>query len=172
MGEAASWRVTGLNTFLKKAAAYPSALGDAGTSATVEAAQTGAEYMRDFAMASGTGWEGRNPGDPRSRNPERPRSMIASITYDKSAKQGKNRGSGRESRSARFGWLDTYHEYFGMQNAGFTNVRKRPENKGRTWITGSGGWTEGMRAYEQALDESREVFRDAIARHTRKAWRR
>lgn len=163
----ARWRVTGLNQFQARATAYSDALINTGAKAVVEAAKAGAEEMRAAAMVSGTGWEGRKPGQPRRVTG----AMIDSITYDKNAKRGSSRGSGRSSRSARFGWIDTYDKYFGLQNTGFNNPRKNPDNRGKTWITGSGGYTEGMQAYERGLDVAREVFKQAIEKYTRQAWR-
>lgn len=172
MAKGARWRVTGLQNFQAKATAYEEALADAGEIATTEAAKAGAEEMRRAAMASGTGWEGRGPGQPRSSNPTRNGSMIESITYDKDARRGSSRGSGRLSRSARFGWINTYHKYFGYQNTGFTNVNKNSENRGKTWITGDGGFTEAMGAYEQGYDAARDVFKRLIEKYTYQAWRK
>lgn len=148
--------------------AYADSLDSLGAQAVVNAARLGAETMRSVAEDSGTGWPNGGPaGGPRSDTGD----MIRDITYDKVARRGVSK-SGRVSRTARFGWINRKRDYYLYQDRGFINVKKNPENRGVTWTTGMGGWTEGMAAIELAQLVSRETFRAEMSRLTRKSWRK
>lgn len=169
MASGARWRMTGSKQFVAKATAYSDTLETLGAQVVVNAARLGAETMQDVISSSGTGWDGRlGPADGRIDSG----AMLSDVTYDKRARAGGARLSGRTSRSARFGWLRRFRDYYGYQEEGFVNVLKNEENRNKTWVTGSGGWTEGMGAYATAYYVAREYFRSEIRRITRRTWGR
>lgn len=163
----ARWRMTNSKGFVGKATAYSETLSTTGAQLVVESAAIGAETMQQVIESSGTGWDGRlGPAEGRVDSGQ----MLRDVSYDKQARHGVSRRTGRTSRYARFGWIKNYQDYYGYQNEGFTNLSKSEKNRNITWVTGSGGWTEGMNAYENGLYAAREHFRAGLKRLTKKTW--
>ena len=163
MAKGARWRMTNTQQFVGKATAYSDSLSNTGAQLVVESAALGAETMQHIIETSGTGWEGRlGPNDGRIETGK----MRDSVDYDKRASRGLSRGTGRLSRSARFGWINTMEDYFMYQNEGFTNIAKGyPSADG-----GPPGYTLGMNAYFPAKMIAREHFRAGLKRLTKKTW--
>lgn len=155
--------MTGSQKFTAKATAYSDTLSTLGAAVVVESAALGAEVMRHVISTSGTGWDDRlGPADGRIESGR----MLADVKYDKRAAGGLSRLSGRVSRSARFGWLQRYQDYYGYQEQGFENIYKRKASDDG----GPPGYTLPMNAYATAYYTAREHFRSRIRQITRKSW--
>ena len=169
MARSARWRATKLKQYRSKLTAYSDTLDNLGARAVVDAARIGAETMQEIIATSGTGWENREGRIDTGK-------MIGDVDYQRVATRGLSKGSARVSRSATFGWIRHYEEYYGMQDHGFVNIYKLERNRGETWKTGEGGppvgKTVGMNAYATAHLAAREFFRREINRLTKTAWRK
>lgn len=161
----------GKNDFVARATAFSKNLLTTGAEAAIDAARAGAEEMERVIQISGTGWENK-PGRIDSGN------MLRDVGYERRASRGMSR-SGSASRSATFGWIDGYADYYQYQEEGFVNLRKNRENEGITWggtpFSGTGGppgWTAAMGAYAAGYIAARERLRENINNITRKAWYR
>lgn len=161
---------TNSKRFVQQLTTFEDTLTNLGARVVEQGAEMGATIMREVANNSGTGWPDAREGGPRSDTG----AMIEAIDYDHHYHSGISR-KGRTSRTARFGWINQYRDYFGYQETGFTNLRKNQKNQGVTWVTGTGGppgETEGMNAYETAHQEVKQWFIREMDRITRTAWRR
>jgi len=163
MASKARWRMTGGKNFTGKATAYSETLSNLGAHLVVESAKVGAETMQHIIETSGTGYDGRlgpTGGRVDSGN------MLNSVDYERSATRGASRLSGRVSRSARFGWIKRYEDYFGYQNEGFNNVNKYVESADG----GPAGYTLPMNAYEPAYYAAKMYFKAGIRALTKRSW--
>ena len=159
----ARWRMTNGKNFVGKATAYSATLTNTGAALVVESAAIGAEVMQQIIETTGTGWDGRlGPADGRIDSGD----MVDDVSYDKVAHRGASRSSGRGSRSARFGWIKNYKDYYGYQDQGFENIYKKQESADG----GPAGQTLPMNAYETGFYAAREHFRAGLQRLTRKTW--
>lgn len=164
MAGRARWRMTNGKNFVGKATAYSQTLTTTGAALVVESAAVGAETMQQIIETSGTGWDGRlGPTDGRVDTGQ----MLAAVDYDKRARAGVSR-TGRGSRSARFGWIRDYRDYYGYQDQGFNNIMKKDSSADG----GPPGYTLPMNAYETGFYAAREHFLAGLHRITRKTWGR
>jgi hypothetical protein len=154
--------MTNGKNFVGKATAYSATLTNTGAHLVVEAAAIGAETMQQIIETTGTGWDGRlGPNDGRVDSGH----MLNDVSYDKQAHIGVSR-TGRGSRSARFGWIKNYQDYYGYQDQGFENIAKKmPSEDG-----GPPGYTLPMNAYETGFYAAREYFLAGLHGITRKTW--
>lgn len=165
------FRMTGKDRFVARATAFSDNLSTLGAEAVTDAAEAGAEAMRERIETSGTGWK-RRAGRIETGQ------MLADVGSDARARAGTTRVSGR-TRSARFGWIKGMKDYYIYQERGFTNVMKNAENEGKTWggtaysgYGGPPGWTDAMGAYAEGFIVARERLVQNINGITRRAWYR
>ena len=171
MARGARFNMRGSKQFIARATAFSANLENTGADAVLDAAKLGADVMEERILHSGTGWEGRE-GRTDSRK------MLENVDSDTTSRRGRTKG-GAASRSARFGWIDGWADYYRHQEEGFVNLRKNRENEGTTWggteFAGQGGppgWTEGMGAYAAGFIAARERLRQNVDHITRRAWYR
>lgn len=149
--------MSGKNRFIARATSFEENLISLGANAAVDAARLGAEVMEQTIQTSGTGYKGHE-GRIESGG------MLRDVDYDKRATAGESR-TNRTSRSARFGWISGWEDYYKYQELGFVNRLKRVANSG-----GPPGYTYGMKAYANGYYAAQERLRANIQGITKKAW--
>lgn len=115
-----------------------------------EVADEAAEDMRREIATSGTGWEGRAGRVVSGR-------MLGAVTADSKSTWGETRGN-VATRTARFGWLKDYEDYFYYQEIGFNNKYKTTTSDDG----GGPGETLGMQAFHQAFLRAGERLKEEV----------